>query len=264
MDQKVQDVLSSATQFYAGLQSFNVDVASTTKITMTGIKQEMDSTCHVALSRPNFFALVPQSGLMGMCGGFYCDGKTCVTYYPLLKKYSSTDAPAQLSDLFKPFSMIMVVGGLPLGLESFLIKDPLKTFQQGLTQSEYLGLEKIGDVQAHHIRLHGTPYITDLWIADGPTPFLLQSQTSQDMAALLKNLPAKEKKGVAQAPVGLDMMKSMTMLRINVFSNWKMNQPVASATFEFQPPPDAKLDNSMLGKQVVPPKPKPADTSGVD
>jgi len=233
LDAKVKEILSSCATFYAGLQSFETDVASATNIKMSGMKQEMDSSFHIALSRPNEFALIKVDGMMG--GSLISDGKTCITYPTALKKYTSSDAPDKLSDLLQPMNLMIVEGPLPLGLESLLTSDPLKTFQERLTKSEYVGLEKIGDVPAHHVRLSNNPYITDLWIADGATPFLVQSQIAQDMKDSLKSLSDEQKK---KLPAGFE---TMSMVRTNVFTNWKLNQQVAAATFKFQPPPDAQL-----------------------
>jgi hypothetical protein len=160
LDQKVQRILSSCVTFYASLPSFEAVIASATNVKMTGMKQEMDSSYHLALSRPNEFALIKVDGMMG--GTPISDGKSLIIYQPLLHKYTSTDSPAKLSDLLQPMNLAMAVGGLPLGLESFLTSDPLKTLQEHLTKSEYVGLEKIADLPAHHVRLFNAPYITDL------------------------------------------------------------------------------------------------------
>lgn len=233
VDKKVEALLLTSSQFYAGLQSFETDITSVTKVEMTGMKQEMDSSYHVALSHPNSFALILQSGMVG--GSLISDGKTLTTYQPMLKKYTVTDAPAQLSDLLQPMNLLLSIGGLPLGLESLLNKDALKMLETHLAKSEDVGLEKIGTASAHHIRLVGTPYVTDLWITDGAAPFLLQSQVSMDMSGMMKNLSAAQK---SKMPTGFAMM---SMVRTNSFTNWKMNQPVAASVFQFQPPPDAQL-----------------------
>jgi peroxiredoxin len=233
MDKQVQAVLSSAIQFYAGLKSFEVHVSSDTHVEMPTMKNDMSSAFHIALERPNSFALTMKTGMMG--GTMVSDGKTWITYQPMMNKYTSNDAPAELSDLLEPMNFAMIEGGLPMGIESFLVKEPMKKFQAGLESSADLGMEKIGDVAAHHVRLVSSVYTIDYWIADGAQPLLLQSEVTPDMAKSLKHLTGDMKK---KLPPGMD---SMTMERTSLFGHWQLDQPVAAATFQFEPPLGAKL-----------------------
>jgi hypothetical protein len=233
LDLKVYDLLASSAAFYAARKSFEADITSATNITMTGLKQEMDSSFHIAFLRPNSFAFVLQSGMLG--GSLVCDGKTTVTYEPILHKYTSAKAPADLESLFQPMAFVLVGGGLPLGFEPFFRKNPLASFQENLQSSRDLGLEKLGDVPAHHVQLVSTIYTTDMWIADGAMPLLLQIHVSQDMSDSLKHLSADMKK---KLPPGFS---GMTMTRTTSFTNWKFDQPIAPDTFVFHPPADARL-----------------------
>lgn len=250
MDPKVHDLLASTAAFYAAKKSAEVDVTSTLNIRMSGMRQEMDSTFHVALVRPNQFALILQSGMMG--GTLVSNGKTSVTYEPTMHKYLSTESPADLSTLLEPMNIILVEGGLPLGFESFFRKDPLPAFQEGLKTSEDLGEEKLGEVQAHHIRLSTQTYITELWIADGAAPLLLQTRVSQNLSASLKAMTAEQKK---KLPPGFS---SMTMNRTTTYANWKFDQPVAAETFQFHPPADAVLVTEFVTQPPHPLVRKPA------
>jgi peroxiredoxin len=56
----------------------------------------------------------------------------------------------------------------------------------------------------------------------------------------MKSLSEEQKK---KLPAGFEMM---SMVRTNIFTNWKMNQPVALATFKFQPPADAQLVSELV------------------
>ena len=129
----------------------------------------------------------------------------------------------------------MVYEGMNLNLEVFFQKDPIKTLSHDLIKSEYLGLEKIGDASTHHLRLARKASVTDLWIAEGTPPSLIQCQATQDMQNVMKGFSEEQKK---KMPADMDLMK---MSRLTVFSNWKLNQPIDAATFEFKPPLGAKL-----------------------
>jgi peroxiredoxin len=233
IDPKADAVLTSAGNYYSGLQSFQTAISATMKVEMKGMKTEMESDYAVAMARPNSFALILQSGMMG--GTLVSDGKTAITYVPILKQYTSGEAPKLLSDLLDPMSMALITSGFPLGLEPLLSKDPIKSYHEHLTKAAYVGLEKIGDTPAQHIHLESGPYLTDLWFADGDAPLLLQSEVKLDNRQIMKSLSDEQKK---KMPAGMADMKTE---RINVFSGWKTNQGVPPAVFTFQPPDGAKL-----------------------
>jgi peroxiredoxin len=233
LDKKVEEILSSCAKFYNGLQGFTVDIISETEMVTTGMKQQMDATYSAALSRPNSFALRLTSGFLG--GTLISDGKTCITYEPVLKKYTSTDAPDNLDDLFQPMNLVMILGGMPLGLESFLAANPIQALEERLTKSGDAGFETIGGAKAHHVQLSNTPYVTDFWIADGPSPLLLQSRVTLNMKESLRQLTAEQRK---KLPPGT---ADMSMVRTTVFNNWKVNPSIEASAFQFQPPPDAQL-----------------------
>jgi thiol-disulfide isomerase/thioredoxin/outer membrane lipoprotein-sorting protein len=233
LDPHVQAILSSAAQYYDGLKSCEADVVSTTRMESALMNNEMTSSFHLALQRPASFALTMKSGMMG--GTLLSDGKTWITYEPILSKYTSNEAPATVAELLEPMNLPLVEGGLPLGFEALLGPDPIKALQEGLKTSAYVGLEKIGDQPAHHLRIVSPAYTDDLWIADGARPLLLQSEISVDMSAAMKGLSAEQKK---KMPMNLEGMK---MSRTTVYTGWQLDQPVAAATFQFQPPPGVKL-----------------------
>jgi peroxiredoxin len=233
LDPKVQSILTASAHYYAGLKSFETDVIGTTHMATPTMKNEMTSGFHIAMQRPASFALLLKSGMMG--GTIISDGTTWITYQPMLNKYTSNDAPAQLSDLLDPTNLALVEGGLPLGIESFMTADPIKTFQAGLKSSSYIGDEKIGDQPAQHVQLISQGSTMELWIADGTRPLLLQSRISIDMSGALKQLSAEQK---SKMPFD---MSSMKMNRVNVYSSWQIDEPVAAGTFQFQPPMGAQL-----------------------
>jgi peroxiredoxin len=233
LDPHVQSVLQRADDFYAGLQSFQADVDAVTRVEAPQMKNEMDSVFHISVQRPASVAFVMTAGMMG--GTLVSDGKTVVTYQPMLNKYTSADAPATVEEAFGPMTLPMVEGGLPIGIEAFLQKDALKEEGRSLLKSEYVGSEKIGDQAADHVRLATSVYTSDYWIASAGLPLLLQAHVAPNMAAMLKAMPKKQ---MPKLPFD---MSAMTMTRTSTYTKWQVNQPIAASTFQFQPPPEAKL-----------------------
>jgi thiol-disulfide isomerase/thioredoxin len=240
LDPQVQGILASAAQFYAARKSFEADLASTTHVETSTMKSEMTSTFHLAVQPPASFALILKTGMPG--GTLISDGKTWITSVQFLNKYTSNDAPATIDELLQPPNLALVEGGTPLGFEALLGKDPVKALSAGLKSSADLGLEPVAGQSAHHLQIVATPYLTDIWIAAGPQPLLLQSMVSIDMSATLKSLTAEQKK---KLPAGLDL-EQMKMSRTTTYSNWQIDQPVAAATFQFQPPPGMQLVDELV------------------
>ncbi len=238
LDPQVRSILTAAAQFYAARQSFEADLVSVTHMEMPTMNNDMTSTFHVALQRPASFSLVMKTGMMG--GSLVSDGKNWITFEPMLSKYTSNDAPGTLGDLLQPTNLVLVEGGLPLGLEALLGNDPVKAMGEGLKSSTDAGLETIAGQSAHHLRIISSVYAEDLWIADGARPLLLQCTVAPDLTSALKHLSADQK---AKMPAGMDQMK---MTRTTTYSDWQFDQPVAAATFQFQPPPGVKLVDEFM------------------
>jgi hypothetical protein len=234
LDSQVKSILTGAAKLYAEAQSFEADIDSVTGFKPALRNRVIDSPFHVAFQRPNLFSIVGNGGVLG--GTMVSNGKTLITYRPASKKYTSADAPADLSELLSPRHLIDVDGSLlPLGYEDFLQKDPILNFEDSLLESEYVGSEKITDLPAQHVRLTYKNLVADYWIADGPQPLLLRAQFAHDLSGAMKNMSDDQKKNL---PPGKE---SAGIVQISTYSNWRIAQPVAVVTFEFQPPPGVKL-----------------------
>jgi peroxiredoxin len=225
LDPQVQSILAGATKFYADAQSFEADIESVTHVETDAGNRDRDASFHIALQRPASFSLVLKTGSSG--GTLISNGKTLIAYMPASKKYTSTDAPADLSELLSPRNLLFIESGLALGFEDLLRQDSVEAFEAKIRRSEYIGSEKIGDVAAQHIRLTETTSVTDYWIADGPQPLLLQAQVTANLPG--RNGPTK-------------------MVRTSTYTNWHVNQPLAVDTFQFQPPPEAKLGTESFAR----------------
>jgi hypothetical protein len=233
--------------YYAGLKTFQVDISATLHVEMQGMKSEMTSGFSCAMEQPNRLALVMQTGMLG--GTLVSDGKTCIVYYGMLGQYTKKAAPASFDDLLDPMSMTLVCGGYPLGLETIMRTGKATMYGMPVPagMSEYIGQEKIEAGEADHVRMKMPGMITDFWFAVGDAPLLLQTTTTLDLPALLKNLPGDAK---SKMPNGFQNMKSS---RTATFFNWKLNQPIPDSAFTFIPPVTAKLvENFGGGKKKKP------------
>jgi hypothetical protein len=251
IDPKAQALIEAVGKYYAGLSSFQVDLASTMKVEMKSMKTEMASTYAAGMSRPNSFALILQSGILGET--IISDGKKSIIYMPILRQYTFKDAPTHLDKVLDPdpVTSAMMTGGLPFGLNQLLASDPAQAYLEHASKVVFIGPDKVGDAAAQHVQVTQDNYITDLWFADGPSPLLLQAEVKLDMTAMqaaLKKLPTATQ---PKMPPGFPDIASVKTERLNVFTNWKVNQAVPASFFVFQPPPDAKLVSSFLPPQTA-------------
>jgi hypothetical protein len=244
LDPQVQGILKGSVDFYTGLQSFEVDIDSIMRTQAPQMKNELDSVFELAMQRPNSVAFVMKAGMMG--GTLITNGKTSITYEQALNKYTRGDAPATIEAIFSPLNLALVEGGLPIGIEAFFQKDALKAWQSGLYKSEYVGRETIANQPAEHVRLTTQIYVIDYWIATGAQPLLLQTEVTLDMSTVMKAIPKAQQQKMPAS------MSAMTMTRTTTYTKWQVNQPIAAATFQFQPPPEAKLVTEFFARPPHP------------
>ena len=180
----------------------------------------MDSI-HIAVKGATSFALLSNSGPINI-STFY-DGKTCTHYYAKGNQFTRNEFVPPYKNLDETASGFLTssAGFAPSFVLSSLFKhSPLYFLSDGfVTQSSYLGVEKIGDLECHRIRLcdHASPLFMDMWIMNGNTPFLMQSQTSEKVPS------------------------AYGLANISKYTNWKFNAPIASDVFVFHPPANAKF-----------------------
>jgi hypothetical protein len=240
-DPRVRDLLDSIGRYYAGLNSFQVDISSTEKAEVTGVKTELTSTLVCGMSRPNSFAINIQTG--GMAGSaVLSDGTKYICYMALLKEYTSQKAPEYFSDLFDTIkaspTTMMMIGGLPLSFEQLLAPNLTRAYLRGATHATYMGPEKVGDITTQRIQIQTPPYMIDLWFSEDSVPLLVQTQVKMDMQTMKNAVSLLSAADKAKMPFDILSMKTE---ELNTFSNWRVNQPVPASFFAFHLPPNSKL-----------------------
>lgn len=240
-DPKADSVLKDFAKYYTEAKTFQAKVTSTLNMEAKGMKNQMESTYDLAVQRPNMLAFRLSSGMMG--GSILSDGTTKIFYIPMVKKYTSEKAPANLDEVFDPFVQAMIAQSLPFGFESLLTTDVLADLHENTTKITYGGSVDLNGVKAHQVKILVKIFSVDLWIAEGDRPVLLKAEAIMDIAAL----PAEQ----------LKQFEIKDMRRTTVYSDWKINEPIAPETFQFQPPADAEKVDSFIpggaGEQKVSP-----------
>lgn len=250
IDEKADAVLRAMAEYYTGLTSFSVDVATYRVVTKDKKSKDAIVLQTVAMRRPNGFSLV-QTGADGDLT-VKSNGSAVTTYLADIKQYIVTPAPETFEHVASEPSQqpmrlaleqISVLGALVLG-------DPYDWLMEDVASTEYVALEELDGGSFHHVVLSHKDTDWNLWIASGKAPLLkmMVPDLSRAIASASKDSPELE-------GVKLDV----TML----FENWAVNTEIPDSQFAFAPPSGARrverfsLDgapHAMLGRKIPPVK----------
>jgi peroxiredoxin/outer membrane protein assembly factor BamB len=224
---KVEGVIRKMADYLGSLRAFSCRIEADVEVKANGANNHMTTKMTARLERPNRLALVLEEGQMGMT--IISDGKQLVQYMPPLKRYTVSPAPATLADLEKledsPAIQMLHMLPLPTSGEAFY-----KALMSGVTKSEYLGTEKVGQTECHHCRLQQEKFDWEIWIATGDKP-LIQ-----------KVVPDLAKQFAAAG----GRMKDVKISYLVAFKDWNVAPKFTDADFAFTPPADAEKVDSLL------------------
>jgi len=247
-DEKADVIIRAMSDYYAGLTSFSVDIATYRIVTKDSKSSDAIVLQTVAMRRPNDFSLV-QTGADGDLT-VKSDGAGVTTYLSDIKQYIVTPAPETFENVVgepsqQPMRLALeqlsVLGALILG-------NPYNWLMKDVATARYVALEQLDGGSYHHIMLSHKEADWNLWIATGGMPLLklMVPDLSRAIAAASRESP--ELSGVK-----LDI----TML----FENWSVNARIPDSRFAFEPPRGSRrvrrfsideLPHGMLGKTVAP------------
>ena len=145
-----EDLLRRMANYLAALPAFACRVTSTVEIKAQGVDNRMETKIAVRLERPNRLSLVVEQGVMGMT--VVSDGKQVVRYLPMLNQYVVAEAPADFAGLSDASTSMMPLGISPAAIPA-RGDEFYDALMNGVTKSEYLGTEKIGD--GSNLWIHG-------------------------------------------------------------------------------------------------------------
>ncbi len=226
---KPEDVLRQMADYLGKLPAFACKVESVLEITSKDQNNRAATKMTVRLERPNRLAMIVDEGVMGLT--VVSDGKQLVQYLPMMKRFVVKDAPADfagVTDIGAPISITMLgMSGevIPTSGDEFY-----KTLTAGVTESEYLGQEKLGEAQCHHCRFIQEDFDWDIWIEVGKRPVVHKVQPD-----LTKQLA-----GSGGRFEGVKLGYVVTL------SDWNVSPKFTEADFTFTPPADSQKVETLL------------------
>jgi peroxiredoxin len=220
-----EDVLRRMVDFLVEKPALACNIVTTIDIESKGVKNHMETKMALRMERPNRLSLVVAQGVMGIT--LVSDGKQLIQYMPALKRYSIQEAPADFAGL----SEKGVALGIPVvgGTATMIPTDADEFFEEitsGVTKSEYLGTEKIGDAECDHLRFIREDLSWDIWIETGEKP-------------LVRKILPDLSKQFAQ-------MEGTKISFVVEFSDWDIAPKFTDTDFAFTPPADAEKVESLF------------------
>ncbi|HWB13468.1 MAG TPA: DUF2092 domain-containing protein [Pirellulales bacterium] len=219
-------VLRRVSSFYQKTKSFQVDYSLETFVG-GGESVASQSQAKITFERPNRFAMHGGGGWEGP--DVVCDGKRVWMSTPSLSEYTQSPAPQSLDQLLTNSG---AKGWRPL-LELFSER-AYELLMGNVRRGDYIGLEKIGDVEVDHLRFECHEFNWDAWVAIGERPRLLRARFE---------LPSAAGDAKSRGPHAT----CLNTILVQDYDNWRFDEPTPSDAFAFEPPPSAKkVDNLSL------------------
>ncbi|MCC6695850.1 MAG: DUF2092 domain-containing protein [Candidatus Hydrogenedentes bacterium] len=225
-----QAVLSSFSQFCAGLTSFTVDTRTTLHRVVGDDVQDIVVDYAGAMRKPSCFAM----NLTGENRGaeVISDGTTLSLSIPALGRYTQLCAPADITVAAASGDMgIGITAAYPSVIEALLSPDPSRELLAGAATVDYLGTAQSGEASEHHFKMMAGGVPIDFWIMAGDTPALTRFRA--DYSSMLRA-----------------SLEGATPTRVELFFtfeflNWSFNPEVPDSRFAFTPPADAELHRNL-------------------
>ena len=228
LDPKATEVVRRMCDYFKAAQALSVDMSRTLTMTAGGKKNEMTSTAHMAVRRPNLaFVAWERGGAQAapMSCTLVCDGKSLYVSIPILKQYTATQAPADLGAVFASKAAIPLIAEVPLFMDNLLTENPYESVMEGVLSASYVGTEEIEGAKYHRVKFVQDNADVDVWIAAGEKPLLLKA-----LLDATKSLKQQMQSVPADAQVKLEIR----------FTKWDMNPDLPDERFKFLAPEGAQ------------------------
>lgn len=224
VDAKSKEILKKIGVLYKDAKSMHADLAIEGKMEADGQDaRELKIQGTIDMKRPNMVAIRtndkkdPQRGVEVVS-----DGKNLVMHMKHLKQYTERKTPAKMAEIGRA---ILPLGQTSTGMlfQNVLADDPMEALLEGVTEGKYVGIEKVGDKETHHLKFKQPNMDWELWVSTGEHPFILKDKT--DLTLPNGKLSTTE-----------------------MYTNWKLNPEFEKDPFTFKAPEGAKKVER-LGRQ---------------
>jgi hypothetical protein len=217
-DPKALEFIKQAVVLCTNAKTLHVEVDVETNVQNGEEKQDISNRCTYDLERPDRFALRTrhtkdkESGL-----DYVSDGKTVLVHSMRLKQYTESQAPKSVTEIGERLARF---GRSASGffVPNLLTEDPYESLVDDILSCSYAGKEKLGAVEAHHVKVVHPEIKWELWIAAERKPLVLKAAT-------------------------LVAVDEIRVTASEIYKNWKLDEPPDRTTFTITAPANAtKVD----------------------
>jgi peroxiredoxin len=220
VDKKSEEVLRRLERYYRSVQTVGVKVSCATTIQSGGGKQEMFCSYDASIARPNKVAIIPAKCTEGtMATTLVSDGATgVVAYSDYLKRHVKRLPVESLDEIFWSEDMSLVNRTLAsMFMLNYLMQGkPYEAILRQVNEVRYVADELLDGQACDHLSFIENDVTWELWVDQGKAPLLR------------KVVPDVSKLMAADSGMKTDVLVK--------FSDWKIDQPIADAAFQFALP----------------------------
>lgn len=223
-------VLRAATDFLAKAPQFTVSAEVwRDRVMEAGQKLQFTRTVDLHVRRPNGLHAEVRGALSQR--GFWYDGKSLTVLDRKRNLYGSAAVPETLDAALDSARDDF---GIDLPLMDLAVSDPYASATANVQKGVYLGLAPVLGVECHHLAFTQDNLDWQIWIENGPQPFI------RKLVLTYKN--------EEQAP-------QLTA----VLTHWDITSPISPADFVFDPPSGtAKIEMKKVAHKPAAPVQQPA------
>ncbi|MHB1157038.1 MAG: DUF2092 domain-containing protein [Phycisphaerales bacterium] len=212
MDAASTKILQAMSDYYAKAQTISVQAKIDASINIVGQPPRKSvGTVQYRIQRPDKYSIRFTGD--NEDGQAISDGKTITTYVQQTGQY--TQVPVDPATVFQHPMMGLLING------ALVAAKPLDAITRDLTSATYIGVEKVGDADCHHLKMSDAEGDVDVWIGNGDQPLVHQAVVDQ-------------RRGLVAAGHAGSVI-------INIaYTDWRIGRPIDAGVFKFEPPADAK------------------------
>jgi len=238
-DPKAVEIVGKLSKYMKQLDSFSFQLSTTATVNADNMPENrQEAISDFAFKKPNKFSFVLTTGNKM---SLVCDGKNLYMYVPEVLKYSEQAAPESLDKL-----VLANPGEIIPTTKILTSSDAMNEIMLGVSETAYKGIEKVGDVECHHIEFIQQGITWNMWVESGDRPLIRK----------IVPIPAGSPE-IRDEKTG----KMLSNVKINIetiLSKWKTGG-IPESSFTFKAPEGAeKVDPAQPQADPAIAIPKPA------
>jgi putative intracellular protease/amidase len=228
LDKKALAIVKRVSDLHKNAKSLHVEAV----LNWRGTQGNFDTEVTYDLEQPNHLAMRSRHQHDQNAGlTLVCDGNVLLTYAAKPKHYTQTEAPTDWQEMG---AALLRLGRPNTGMlfANVLAADPYEQLMDGVNSCSYAGKEKVGEVEAHHLKFRQHQFDWEMWVAVEGKPLVVKMTRTH--------------RGDDGNKVTIE----------ELYRNWTLDTTLSKGVFSFSPPREAKKVHSLEGASATNQKPK--------